>query len=319
MYTDAQVTKFDITGGESVSAGYYTGLNQVINGYLCDLESLFFDRFNLTFEFSFQLSQPCKFNHYLDSLPQPCPIFVHSLSAFDGPSLLVIDNSLANLMLQQVALCNTGQVKLRRDFQVTMENYPLLEETVDDALRLFASSWDRLVACGHTVNKLVSHKIKAKIMSPVEQCVSVRIQATYKGFNSYLEICFSAYQLDKILRSHGSKALLLGDSKPPEHQLDALKHLIEYEACYETSASLGDVVLSKAQLEEALDSGEVIPLRNELQDQVSVAVNGIPLFSAEIGQSLGNQAVQIKGPIEEIRQEQRQKPKPFTKVQYPDS
>jgi len=319
MSTHAQVSPLDLTSGESVSAGYYTGLSQVLNGYLSALESLFFDRFNLTFQFDYQIGQPMKFNRYLDGLPQPCPIFVHSLSAFEGPSLLVLDNPLANLILQQAELRNAGQVKLRRDFQVSMDNYPLLEKTVEDALGLFAAGWDRMVPCKHQVNKLVSHKMKAKIMSPVEQCVSVRINAKYKSFSSYLEICFSAYQLDQILRNHGYKGLLLGDSKPPENQLWALKHLIEHEALYEATASLGTVELSKAQLEEALESGSVLPLQNPLQAQVCVSVNGMPLFSGAIGESLGTQAVQINGPIEEIRQKQRAKSKPFAQTQFPNS
>ncbi|MDT8446379.1 MAG: FliM/FliN family flagellar motor switch protein [bacterium] len=308
---------YDLTRGEQVTSSYFTPLEVVLKNYLCQLESFFFDQFNISCRFDFHIEPAGKFSDYLESIAQPTPIFVFELSALQGDSLLILDNSLANLFLERESLVRDGRAKVPREFKVDLQNYPLLEDVVDQALHLFAGSWSRLLPCGHKVDKLVSHRIKAKIMNPDEACLKARIQVHYRGFTSAMEFCFSAYQLDPILKNYSRQALLTGEAGHPQPDLTSLRRLIEKEAKYEAKAVIGGLYLSREDLVESMDTGAVLPLSSELKQGLALYLNGRPLLSGEPGTSLGHQAIKLQGRIEEVQERLKKIPKPFTKQHFP--
>lgn len=314
-----QAKAFDLTHGEKITSGYLTPLEVVLKTYVCELESFFFDQFNISCQFDFSIEPAGKFNRFLETIAQPAPIFLFQLSAFKGESLLVLDNALANLFLERESLVREGRAKVPRRFGVDLQNYPLLEDVTDQALGLFAASWSKLLPCEHQVRKLVSHRIKAKIMNPDEACLKARIQVSYRGFSSFMEFCFSAYQLDPILKAQGQRALLTGEAGQPQPDLTHLKNLIESQAVYQAKAVLGELFLSQEELQTSLKEGQILPLQNDLKQGIALQLNGRKLLSGELGESLGHQAVKLSGLIEEVKEEIKKQPKPFARLRFPQS
>lgn len=308
---------FDLSRGESITSGYYTPLEVVVKNYLSELESYFFDQFHISCLFDFRIDPAGKFQEYLGSIAQPTPIFVVNFSTLKEDALLVMDNPLANLFLEREELVRQGRAKVPKGFAVDLDNYPRLEEGVSQLVGLFAKSWSRLQDCNHRISKLVSHRIKAKIMAPGESCLKVKVGLSYKGFSSGFEFCFSAFGMDLFLKSYGRQALLMGERSQPTPNLEPLRRRIEAEAEYQATAVLGELYLSKQDLESSLKTGMVLPVKSGLKDQIAVLVNGLPLLSGEPGESLGHQAVLVQGRIDEVRQELKKQPKPFSKTRYP--
>ncbi|OGG96799.1 MAG: hypothetical protein A2508_01825 [Candidatus Lambdaproteobacteria bacterium RIFOXYD12_FULL_49_8] len=314
---NAVVRPYDLTRGEQVRSGYFTTLEVVTRHFLSELESYFFDQFTISCHFSSKLSPAGKFEPYLAKIPQPTPIFVVEMSVLGGECLLILENPLSNLILARKELVEQGRAKLPKDFAVTLENYPRLETGVQEIVEIFNRCWNRILPSQVKVKKLVSHRIKAKIMEPGESCVSVQVAVEYKGFKSHLEFCFSAYQLDPILKRYGKKALLTGEPGRVPTPKEPLERIIEQEADYKATAILGELFISRAQLEKSLEKGEVLPMSNELKNLITLELNGKPMLSGEPGVTLGYHSVQINGLIEEVRQQVKARPRPFEKTRFP--
>ena len=314
---NAGVHPYDLTRGEKIHSGYFTTLEVVLKHLTSELESFFFDQFTISCQFESQILSAGKFEPYLAQIPQPTPIFVVELSALGGECLLVLDNPLANLMLARQELVDQGRAKIAKDFAVTMENYPILESAVAEIVSSFAACWNRILPCEGKIKKLISHRIKAKVMNPGESCLKARINVEYKGFVSHMEFCFSAYQLDPILKRYGTKALLTGEPSRNPTPREPLERIIEEEAKYRATAVLGELFLSRADLEKSKDSGEILPLKNDLKSMIAIHLNGEPMLSGDSGNTLGHQSVKVNGLIEETVQKVKARPLPFAKNHFP--
>jgi|GEM_PF-2501321 len=321
MNQQIQVKPVDITRGEKVYYGYYAALETIFRQFISEMESYFLDEFNLSFQFEFEITGGIKFRDYLGQLAQPSPIFCVGLSPLSGDSLFVLENRCANLLLSKSRLQQRGKVILNNQFQVNGENYEVLHNAADRMLNLFTKSWGILLPAEQKLKKLVSHRFKAKVMNPLESCVAVKIIMKHKQLTTFCEFCFSAYQLDPILKKYGKKTLLRGDGLSSQKRdiQEYFSYLITEEAQYEVRGVVGDMTISRNQLIESFREGKIIPLENVLKNNVVVQFNGVPLLSANAGVTLEHFSLQINGKYEVVEEEIKQQQRPFAKLQFPNS
>jgi flagellar motor switch protein FliM len=319
MEYPADVKPYDITGGERVTYGYYAALESVFQQFINLLESQFFDMFNLSIDFEVEIRSGTKFRRYLDTVHQPVPILVFNLSPMIGDCLLVLDNRSANLMLSREGFSRHQATVISDAFTVNTENYRSLYQSVNQILPTFYHSWGSIFKAEGRIKRLVSNRLKAKIMGPLELCVIVRLHLRQKRFHAVWDFCFSAYQLDQVIKHHGAKVLLTGigcndDGNPARKQL--MNRLLA-ETCYDLRGVLGQLNISSYELNTYFQQGRVIPLKNEIRDNVVVYVNDVPLLSAAAGVTRENLSLQINGRYEKVKTECEERPKPFTPLVFP--
>ena len=310
---------YDITRGESIRQGYFAALEVVMRRYISEMESYFFDQFKIHCAFDFSIQPNRQFNEVLKGLPQPCPIFRFTFSPLRSEALLVMDNRLANLILHQQELKNSGQSLISNHFLVTAQNYGPIESSAQAMLNALAKSWGKLAPAKVELNHLVAHRVKAKVLSPTESTVTVRVCLKYKNFKTGWDFCFSAYELDPLLKKYGNKALLTGycEQEPSPEEAMHLENILLNQASYEIKGTIGEMNLSQLDLQEALQEGTILPIESLLTEDILLTFNGEPLLSGQPGESLGKLAVQINGPYLQKKNEAKNKPKPFKAIRFP--
>lgn len=315
------VRNYDITGGEKVEFGYYSALEVIFKQFLHRLESFYYDEFNLPFNINFDIVTGTKFSRYIEQIEQPLPIFVFELPPLRGEGLLLLDNRSANLIFSKEQLHKNKRVGIDNRFRIDTDNCEAVKKHVESVLTLFDESWQRIYKVKSKLKKLVSNKIKAKVMSPAESCIIVRINFSQADFQTYWEFCFSAYHLDRIIKQYGSKALLAGNGEAQED--DKIRQyftdLLFDDSAYELTGVLGSLSVSQRDLEESYSTHSVIPIKNEIDQNVVIKLNRIPVLSASVGLTNDNISVQLNGKLEKIRAKIKQKNKPFSPLRFPSA
>ena len=321
MVQSANVNSYDITGGEKVEFGYYAALEVIFKQFLHRLESFYYDEFNLPFDIDFEIVTGIKFSKYIEQVDQPLPIFIFELPPLRGEGLLVLDNRSTNLIFSKEQLSKNKRVGIDNRFRVDNENCEIVKEHVEAILLLFEESWQRILKVESRLKKLVSNRIKAKVMSPAEACIVVRINIAQSDFQTYWEFCFSAYHLDRIIKQYGSKALLAGNGEAQEDEKirQYLTDLLLADSAYELTGELGNLFASQKVLEASYEKGTVIPITNEINQNAVVKLNSIPVLSAGIGVTNENISVQINGKLEKIKDKKKHKHKPFSPMKFPSA
>ncbi len=319
MSASPSIRSYDITCGEQVEYGYYAALEVVFKQYLSELESFFFDAFNLTFDLDFDIRTGLKFKEYLNGIKQPSPIFIFELPPLRGKSLLVMENLSANLILSKDKLNKKGKVAIGNRFQINANNYRSIQPIVEELIGLFARSWQKIFKVETKLKKLVSNRIKAKVLNPVEACILVRIDMKHKDLATFWEFCFSSYQLDWIMKKYGSKALLAESNGNQQDQniKEYFTRLLLEESTYELRGILGKLRISQKELVESYNTQTVLPLKNDLNKNAVVYLNDAPVLSANVGTTNKNLALQVNGKFEKVKGETKQKKRPFTELQFP--
>ncbi len=319
MTTPTDFIAYDITCGETVHYGYYAALEVVFNQYLNELESYFFDEFNTSLEFSYEIITGMKFNKYLDRLQKPQPIFLFNLFPLIGDCLLVMENRAANLLLAKQKLNKSRKTGVNNQFSLNTENSQQIQATISRLLNLFSDCWEKILPVQGKLKKLVSNRIKARIMSPAEASVIVRVNLSQNQFSTYWEFCFSDYQLDQVIKKYGSKLLLAGNGETRENSLTNkyFSELLLKESNYHLTGVLGELHISEKELLDSYHNQSVIPISSDISKNVIVTVNDKPLLSASAGVTNDQIALQINGKYEKKKVEERIRQKPFLKLEFP--
>ena len=320
MMTDADIQPYDITCGETVQYGYYAALEVVFNQFLNELESYFFDEFNTSLEFSYEINTGLKFKRFLERLISPQPIFLFNLSPLIGDCLLVMENRGANLLLAREDLHQSRKIPINNQFVLNNNHSESIQVVVEELLSRLCDCWKKILPVNSKLKKLVSNKIKARVMSPVEACVIVRVKLQQNNFSTYWDFCFSDYQLDQVIKKFGSTLLLAGNGEARENELTKqyFTDLLLSESHYRLTGILGQLSISEKELLESFNNQSVIPIKSDIANNAIITINERPLLSGSVGLTSDQIALQVNGKYERKKIEEKGKRKSFSKIQFPN-
>lgn len=316
---EIRVTDYDITRGEKIHLGYFSALEAIFKQFCSGLESLLYDRFKISCDLSYVIQSGFSYGTFIKGLEQPLPMFLFHTEGLKGASIMAMENNLANLFLFRDDLFEKGRVVIPRSFQLNETNHMEVKDAATEIMQRFEESVSIIETSKVEVDKLVSHRIKAQIMEPEEPCVKVKVRAAYKEFSGHMEFCFSAYQLDPLLKRSGKKVLLnrFADEPSKENNPGWIASLIEDKANFQVKGIYGEVNVSQDQLQQALLSKEPIPLHSDINGNLIICINGQPQLSGQAGSSRGQLALQVNGKYQAVKEETKKKPVPFAKLQFP--
>ena len=226
-----------------------------------------------------------------------------------------------NLIFSKDQLNRNKRVGIDNRFRVDIETGEIVKKHVESVLTLFKECWQRIYKVDSKLKRLVSNRIKAKVMSPAEACIIVRINIEQSDFQTYWEFCFSAYHLDRIIKQYGSKALLAGNGEAQEDEKikQYFTDLLFDDSAYELTGVLGSLMVSQKDLEESYNNSTVIPIQSEINQNAVVKLNSIPVLSGGVGITNDNISVQINGKLEKIKNKIKQMHKPFSPLKFPSA
>lgn len=319
MTSEKNIKPFDITNGERISYGFYSALEVIFQQFINKLEVLFYDEFKLAFDFTYTISTGIRFNKYLDTLNLPTPLFIFGLQPFMSDSILKTDNRFINLILSKNVLKKEGRISIDNSFSLENSNSVTIKNMIDQLLLLLESSWAKTHHVECKLKRVVSNKIKAKILDGSESCVVVAIEMKQNKFISRWEFCFSTYLLDRIIEKRGAKGLLVASEhhRGQEEKIkEYFKRLLMEESRYQIDAVLGSIFLSSKDLLDSFHNKTVIPIKNVVQNHAEVRLNNNPILAAEVGETSGQISLKIADNYTTMASSLRKSKKKFSKLTF---
>lgn len=318
MIENPTIKPYDITNGEKVTYGYYSALEVVFSQFLNKLETYFYDSYNLSFNLSFSIKTDIKYSRYLNSIEQPSPLFIFGMSPLMRDSIVKIDNRFVNLILSREELYKNGKVAIDNRFTLSQENSDRVKNSMEELLELFQESWQGVSQVNCTLKKLVSNKIKAKVMGETESCAVVTIKLQQNKYVSTCEFCMSTYQLDRIMEKRGARGLIAAYGSQPQDSFvrNHLTRVLMEESRYELKAVLGTLKLSHKDIIDSYRKNQIIPLETEIKDYVSLYLNEIPILAATLGTSKSKISLRIDNAFDAAKKQSENRPSSFSEITF---
>lgn len=186
---------------------------------------------------------------------------------------------------------------LDRDY--TEIELTLLDYLYKQVATILKNSWNNYMEIDHELDMLETNSRMIQIIQPDEACAIVVLEITLEGLKGNVNICLPSTALDSVFKVFDSKYVKLpkkGDKEQEQLRRDSILDAIS-DSSLSVSAELGKVDVSLQDLLN-LQPGDIIPLRNAANGSVLLKVEGLPWFTATIGNKKKKYAVKIDKVLE---------------------
>jgi len=135
--------------------------------------------------------------------------------------------------------------------------------------------------------------------SPQDIVVIVSIEIKDEKFTGTANMCMSAENLEHIIRSFSSKYMHSNRHQDPEKEKYKQELIIDYlkHSDLEITAFLDTCSMSLADI-STLQVNDVVLLNRRIDDDINVEIEGIPWFTARIGESNSRKAIKLIKAVE---------------------
>ena len=283
----------DLTAQERIVRGRMPTLEMIGNRFNRSFRVSVFNLLRRNVEVSFRGIRMVKFGEYAQSLAVPTSLNLVRMAPLRGTALVVLDTALVS------ALVNTffggdprlyGRIEGR---EFTPMETRVIQMTLDHIFRDMQEAWAPVLkvgfeSAGHEVNPQF-----ANIVSPTEVVVVAGFALDLDGAEGVIELAMP-YAMLEPFREVLDSSTQSDSTDRDERWADCIRKDIGL-AEVEVHATLAEVKLTLGKV-LGLKAGDVVPL--EMPETVVLCCEKVPLFSATVGISNGQNALQIIQPID---------------------
>lgn len=297
-----------------VETGRFAWLDTILRRWAHLLETTLFEKLGVMFEIEAPPAEWMRFEQFCEQITQQ-PLYIFE-TQFHGEGILAIDNKFAH-----ACLISTAQARLNNQSSdlpdLNPRNHKKLHLMLQHILKDFEKSWTGIAEVKMVLKKVTSHRFRAKIMIPFEQCIVASLSLQGHGFSTNLTLCFPYLSLDSIFQKQSQKKAL-----PPEslnHYYPELQGHFDkmlQAGQYEVVAELGTV---DVQSHAPIQVGDILPLDSIVGKELVLKINGVPVLTGEVGQAEEHYAAKVIAHYETKKEEYRKRPRTFSKIQWPQA
>lgn len=315
-YSEDQITQHALVESQ-IKTGRFRWFDIVMRRWSHLLQSTLYDSLGILYEVATLPSDWMRFREFTGIIEKHQPIYIFEVGLLKGCGLMVVNNKFAHQ-----CLCDTPKERLAAQSEELPPLNPQKQKKIQNVLERmmidFSKSWDNIFDVQSHLKKITTHTSRARVMAPFEKCVVGRLLLRSHGTISDIILCFPYLTLDGLFQKLNRKKIL-----PPEiieHQLPELKDhfqsLLE-QFQYELSVEIGNVKFKPESQNSSIKVGDILPVQSVIGSELIVKINQKPVLTGEIGVSDENYAIKVSGKYEEKKLQFRQRPRPFTALNWP--
>lgn len=285
---DGQARPYDLATNERIVRGRMPTLEMINDRFARFLRSTIFNLLRRSAEISVSGVQTIKFSQYVHSLFVPTSLNLVRVRPLRGTALVVFDPRLVFTLVDNF-FGGDGRFYTKiegRDFTPTERR--VIQMLLSQVLRDLKEAWAMVAPLEFEYMNSEMNPQFANIVSPTEVVVvnSYHVELDGGGGEIHLTMPYAMIEpLRELLAAGMQSDIKESDDRWPS----ALRHevkdaVVELEATLvETEVTVGDLV--------NMQPGDIIPI--DLPKTVTARVEGVPVFSAQIGVSRGNAALKV--------------------------
>ncbi|NLL46715.1 MAG: flagellar motor switch protein FliM [Clostridiales bacterium] len=160
-------------------------------------------------------------------------------------------------------------------------------------------AWSSFFPLTTTLRSIETNGRLLQAFSPQDIVVIVSIEIKNESFTGTANMCMSAENLENIIRSFSVKYMHSNKHHDPEKEKQKQELIIDYlkHSDLEVTAFLDTCPMSLADIMH-LQINDVVILNRRIDEDIIVEVEGIPWFTARIGEAHSKKAIKLVKAIE---------------------
>ncbi|MBN1593854.1 MAG: flagellar motor switch protein FliM [Candidatus Coatesbacteria bacterium] len=235
---------------------------------------------------------------FLMSLPDPTCLSVLSMAPLEGNAALEINPSIVFPIIDKL-LGGPGQ-PLAEVREISDIEYRIIDGVIKQALKDLQESWAQAIDIKIEVVEFETSPQLIQIAAPNEPVVLVTLEIRIAEMSGMMNLCIPSRLLEPVIHRFTQDWYSVSASNRPAEISFWINELMN-EITLPVSVFLGRSKLAIRDLVD-LDEGDIVILENRTYTPLTVEVNGVPKFSASIGEHARNRAVKVISRIEKRKQ-----------------
>ena len=288
--TEVEYKPFDINQLERILPTRLVKLEQILNSWIAtatsELRSIVF---NLD-AISVKEIKTEKISDFVLKIPLPAAIAVLNVESLNGRMYLVLDTRLIYTIIS-IILGGPAQPYKIEGRNFTKFELRIIGNLVDILVKHLSRAWEEFLGRGGIEFAGIEENPRRLItVSRNERVIVITLEVEIEGFKGSIYLAIPMRTIDPI------KDIL----RSAEMSDEDVKGVLVQEIMFLTVSLAASLPQFKMTLGRIVDlkEGDFIPLDPRSTENVTVKVQGVPLFSGILGESSGKKAVKIKSYID---------------------
>lgn len=230
------------------------------------------------------------FSEFNNSLPTPVILAIVSMPPLEGSILLQLSTEVVYICVNR--LLGGGRTNMENGKTFTEIERAITERVVRQMLRLMDEAWAKVIRIRSMLDRIETSNQFAQIVDMNEPVAIITFDLKIGDDSGIINICIPHMAIEPVAKQLNTRLWYSGEqSKKVIPQTDNIsRKLLRTEVTlhavfHETTATVNDVA--------NLQVGDVIQLEHRVEEPVTVLVQNIPKFTAQIGKKGLSSAVKI--------------------------
>ncbi|MGY3713912.1 flagellar motor switch protein FliM [Sutcliffiella cohnii] len=236
------------------------------------------------------------YEEFIRSIPKMTILNVFEVPPLEGRIVMEVNPNIAYAMLDR-QLGGRGSSYNKIDSLTEIET-KLMTTLFEGAIENIGEAWDSVAKVDPILSDLEVNPQFLQMVSPNETVVVISFNITIGEISGMINICIPHVVLEPIIPKLSVLYWMEEKTKArQDHEIAALKHAIRGTHLM-LKAELGSTDIYFSDLLD-LSVGDVLPLRQKIDQPIIVKVDEKPTFKGQVGKLNQHMAVQILEEIEE--------------------
>ncbi len=236
------------------------------------------------------------YHEFSNSISNPAVLGIINYEPLNGQIILDISTDIAFTMIERVLGGNGSLVKESRSF--TEIELTLLKKIIIKTNKLLAEPWDNIITLNPSLEKIETNSQFAQIVSPNETIALITLSVKIGDIEGMINICIPHYAIEPIIPKLSTRLWFSNNNKSiTKDEKESLKIGLE-KTHININAVIGETNITVEDFLN-LQIGDVIPLNNNVNEDIKVIVGDNLKFLGRPGIKKKQVAVKITQLVEE--------------------
>ncbi len=214
----------------------------------------------------------------------------------DSVMLMDIDTNMGFYLIDKLLGGPGTKYDLLRDY--TEIELAILDNIIIKITETLQGAWQNSMQVDIALNNIETNSRMLQVFEPDDIIVIVITEITVDGHKFNLSICLAADSVEEFVDSLSVKYTKSSKKQDPDKEQAKKRMIIEnvFESDMEMKVIFDEFTMDLRDVLQ-LQPEDIIPLNKGLNENVFMRVDGIPWFTAKLGETKGKKSVKLNKPL----------------------
>lgn len=299
LIPDAEITPYDLTNQDRVIRGRMPTLDIIYERFIRLYRMSLSNSLRKIASISIISTDLLKFGEFVNTLPIPSCMCIMRFESLRGPALLVFESKLAYALVDSYFGGTDRPYTKIEGKEFTRIELSIMKKVMDLAIRDLEEAWAPVHKTEISFIRTEVNPQFVGVVPPSDVIISTTFEVELENASGTIALVIPYSTIEPIKNKLNASFQTESDRVDKEWTAKMEEHLRNTEV--NMGVNLGDASITVGDLVN-LNIGDIIPLSQDADGELSLLVEGVPKFRCFFGVSRGNRAVQVTRVVDEESQ-----------------